>query len=435
MGYKQLKKKIIQKKINLSVIGLGYVGLPLAVEFARRGFNVVGIDTDKDRVRNIKNSVPYILDVPIEQIDKVVRSGNLYPTSDFRSLRQADIVIICVPTPLKRKNQPDISYIVNAVREIVKYLHRYQLIVLESTTYPGTTDEVILPILEKKGLVCGRDFYLVFSPERIDPGNAKYPFKKIPKIVGGITPRATDLVKALYEKVIVKVIPVSSARVAETVKLLENTFRLINIGLVNELAMMCDKMDIDIWEVVNAASTKPFGFMAFYPGPGVGGHCIPKDPLYLYWKARHHGYKSRFIKLASAINSNMPTYVVQKTKEIVTRLSGKDFRNTKILVLGATYKKDVKDLRKSPALEIIDLLLKETKSVFYSDPLIPYLKFNSIHLRSVHINSANLKRFDCVIIVTGHSGFNYGLIKRHSKIILDTRNVYKGVKSENIVKL
>lgn len=434
MSYTQLKAKFSEKRAKICVIGLGYVGLPLAVEFAKGGFYVTGIDTDTGRVRNVMESIPYILDIPIKEITALVKSGRLYPTYRFEALKSADAVIICVPTPLKRRNQPNISYIVSAVKEISKYLHKDELVVLESTTYPGTTDEVILPLLEKSGLSAGRDFYLAFSPERIDPGNEKYPFKKIPKVVGGITKEATDLVKTLYEKVIVSVIPVSSARVAETVKLLENTFRLINIGLVNELAMMAHKMNIDIWEVIDAAKTKPFGFMPFYPGCGVGGHCIPKDPLYLYWKARHHGFTLKFIKLASQINSRMPEYIVARAKEMLAKRSI-SFAKSRILVLGATYKKDVKDLRKSPALEIIDLLLRETRGVSYSDPLIPYLKFNSIDLKSKPINQATLAGSDCVIIATDHSEFNYDLIKKYSKLILDTRNIYKGVTNENIFRL
>lgn len=434
MGYRELKQKINSKKANICVIGLGYVGLPLAVEFAKGGFKVSGIDTDADRVNNVINSVPYILDVPIEEIKKVVKSGRLSATTKFGALNDADVVIICVPTPLKKRNQPNISYIVSAVGEITKYLHKDELVVLESTTYPGTTDEVILPILEKSGLSCGRDFHLAFSPERIDPGNEKYQFKDIPKVVGGITSEATELVKTLYEKVIVRVVPVSSPRVAETVKLLENTFRLINIGLVNELAMMAQKMNIDIWEVIDAAKTKPFGFMPFYPGPGVGGHCIPKDPLYLYWKARHHGFTSKFIRLASQINSRMPSYVVGKTEEV---LAGKNvsMKDAKVLVLGATYKKDVKDLRKSPALEIIDLLLAQAGKVSYSDPLIPYLKFDSINLKSENLSAKVLGKYDCVILATDHLAFDYVLIRKHAKIIIDTRNVYKGVSDDKIFKL
>ncbi|PIQ89604.1 MAG: UDP-N-acetyl-D-glucosamine dehydrogenase [Candidatus Omnitrophica bacterium CG11_big_fil_rev_8_21_14_0_20_42_13] len=434
MGHADLRNKIDGKKAKLCVIGLGYVGLPLAVEFAKTGFSVVGIDTDLDRINNINNSIPYILDVSLAEINKVVKNKKLYATADFEFLEKADAVIICVPTPLKKKDQPDISYILSALKQISKHLHKDQLIVLESTTYPGTTEEVMLPILEKKGLVCGKDFYLAFSPERIDPGNLKYPFRKIPKIVGGIDSNATDLVKRLYSKVIVKVVPVSSARVAETAKLLENTFRLINIGFINELAMMCEKMKIDIWEVIEAANTKPFGFMPFYPGPGVGGHCIPDDPLYLYWKARHHGFICKFIKLASDTNSSMPRYIVERVRGILSR-SGISLEKAKILVLGVTYKKDIKDLRKSPAINIIDILQKEAGLVKYSDPLIPYLKINSIDLKSHELKTGFLSGFDFVILVTDHSVFNYDMIRKKAKNIFDVRNVYKDFKSKNIFKL
>ena len=346
----QLEQKIKDKSAQVSVIGLGYVGLPLAVELSKAGFSVTGIDTDLDRVNNVKNAIPYILDVDINDIKNLVEKKTLTATGDFRRLAHSDVIIICVPTPLKRKYQPNIAYIRQAVKQIKKHLREGQLVILESTTYPGTTEEVILPILESTGLKCGKDFFLVFSPERIDPGNEKFPLNKIPKVVGGVTPEAAQLFKLLYENIIERVVQVSSPRAAETVKLLENTFRLINIGLVNELAMLCHKMNMDVWEIIDAAKTKPFGFMPFYPGPGVGGHCIPKDPLYLYWKAKLHGFKSRFIKLAADLNSAMPAYVVERLNAI------KPLKEAKILVLGVTYKKDVKDLRKSPALEIIDLL-------------------------------------------------------------------------------
>jgi len=430
----QLKEKILSRKARIAVIGLGYVGLPLAVELAKKGFFVLGIDTDLDRVNNVKNFVPYILDVPIAEIKKVVMTKRLHPVHNFSLLKDTDVVIICVPTPLKRKYQPDISYIVYAVKEIAKYLHRGQLVILESTTYPGTTEEVIKPILERTGLVCGKDFYLAFSPERIDPGNKKYPLNKIPKVVGGVTQEAAVLVEHLYGYIIEKVILVSSAKVAECVKLLENTFRLVNIGLINEMVMMAHKMDIDIWEVIEAAKTKPFGFMAFYPGPGVGGHCIPKDPLYLYWKAKLHGFESRFIKLASNLNSSMPQYIVHRVDKALEQ-RGKKIGNAKILVIGVTYKKDVKDLRKSPAIELIDLLQKQGAKVFYNDPLIPYLKINHINLRSENLSSAFLSKIDCVVIVTEHSKINYNFLVKHAKLIFDTRCALKNFKRENIIRL
>ncbi|TAN62513.1 nucleotide sugar dehydrogenase [bacterium] len=425
----QLEQRIKDKSALVCVIGLGYVGLPLAVELAKSGYAVTGIDTDKDRVNNVKNAIPYILDVDIEDIKRLVKSGALSATIDFRKLAHADVIIICVPTPLKRKMQPNISYIKQAVMKIKQHLRKGQLVILESTTYPGTTDEVILPLLESTGLKCGKDFFLVFSPERIDPGNEKFPLNKIPKVAGGVTPESAQLFKALYEHIIERVVVVSSPRAAETVKLLENTFRLINIGLVNELSMMCHKMGLDVWEIIDAAKTKPFGFMPFYPGPGVGGHCIPKDPLYLYWKAKLHGFKSRFIKLASDLNSAMPEYVVSRLREL------KPLPGAKILVLGVTYKKDVKDLRKSPALEVIDLLKKHNAEVSYADPLIPYLKFEHYNLKAVDLNGENLARMDFVLLVTDHSQFDYELILKHSNKIFDTRNIYKGVKSDKITRL
>ncbi len=425
----QLEQKIKDKSAQVSVIGLGYVGLPLAVELSKAGFSVTGIDTDLDRVNNVKNAIPYILDVDINDIKNLVEKKTLTATGDFRRLAHSDVIIICVPTPLKRKYQPNIAYIRQAVKQIKKHLREGQLVVLESTTYPGTTEEVILPILESTGLKCGKDFFLVFSPERIDPGNEKFPLNKIPKVVGGVTPEAAQLFKLLYENIIERVVQVSSPRAAETVKLLENTFRLINIGLVNELAMLCHKMNMDVWEIIDAAKTKPFGFMPFYPGPGVGGHCIPKDPLYLYWKAKLHGFKSRFIKLAADLNSAMPAYVVERLNAI------KPLKEAKILVLGVTYKKDVKDLRKSPALEIIDLLKKHKAEVSYTDPLIPYLKFDHFNLKSEPVDEETLSGVDCALLVTDHSGFDYEFILKHAKVIFDTRNAYKGIKSDKIIRL
>ncbi|MFH1201286.1 MAG: nucleotide sugar dehydrogenase [Candidatus Omnitrophota bacterium] len=422
--FEKLKLKINKKEAKIAVIGLGYVGLPLAVEYAKRGFTVFGIDNDKDRINKAKNLVPYILDVPTEDIKNVLDKNKLFPTTQFNKLGISDVAIICVPTPLKRKYQPDISYIISAAKEIKKYIHKNQLVVLESTTYPGTTEEVILPLLESSGLKCGRDFLLAFSPERIDPGNEKFPVYKIPKVVGGLTPEATILTKLLYENIIEKVVPVSSTKVAETVKLLENTFRIVNIALINEIAMMAHKMNMDIWEIIEAASTKPFGFMSFYPGPGVGGHCIPKDPLYLYWKAKLHGFKSRFIKLASDINNAMPDYVVSRVSAGLKK-RGKNLSSSKVLIVGVTYKRDVKDLRKSPGIEIIDIFKSMHAHVAYYDPLIPFLKINNINLKSVTLDKKTLKSFDCVVIVTDHSDINYQLISDNSKLIFDTRNVFK----------
>jgi UDP-N-acetyl-D-glucosamine dehydrogenase len=358
------------------------------------------------------------------------------------SLTEVDVIIICVPTPLKRKYHPNVSYIRQAVKSIAKNMKRGCLIILESTTYPGTTEEMILPLLEDHNLKHGRDFYLSFSPERIDPGNKDYPVHKIPKVVGGINKEATQLSALVYKNIIEKVVPVSSARVAEVVKLLENTFRLINIGLIDELAMMAHRMNINIWEVIEAASTKPFGFMPFYPGPGVGGHCIPKDPLYLYWKARHHGFKPKFIKLASNIISQMPEYITERVVDLLKRKTQDAGRRThdaghrtQVLVVGVTYKKDIKDLRKSPAIDMIDAFHKKGLRVAYYDPMIPYLKINHVNLKSIVLSREGLGRFDCAVIATDHSGVDYGFILKSSNLVFDTRNVYRGINDEKIVRL
>jgi len=430
----EFKKRISQRKIKIAVVGLGYVGLPLAFEFAKKGFSVLGIEVDKDRLSRIKRKESYITDVSTGELREVILSGRFHASADFAAIKDADVVIICVPTPLKRKYHPNISYIQQAVKSISKNIKKGSLIVLESTTYPGTTEEVILPMLEKCKLKHNQDFFLSFSPERIDPGNKAYPVHKIPKVMGGISKEATDLAVLVYKNIINKVVPVSSARVAETVKLLENTFRLVNIGLIDELSMMAHKMNIDIWEVIDAAKTKPFGFMPFYPGSGCGGHCIPKDPLYLYWKARKFGFKSRFIKLASEVTTYMPEYVVDRIAGLLKKI-GKNLNRTSILVIGVTYKKDIKDLRKSPALDVIEILQKRKSNVSYYDPLIPYLKINQINLRSTDLKRKNINKFDCVVIATDHSNIDYKFILRNSRFIFDTRNVYKNIKDKRIFRL
>ena len=426
----KLKEKILSKKVVISVIGLGYVGLPLAVRFAKRGFKVFGLESDKDRLSRSKAKDCYIDDVADKDLISVIDKKQLIPTDDFSKIRESDIIVICVPTPLRRKYTPDISYILKAVRIIAKYQRKNSLVILESTTFPGTTDEFMRPILEKKGLRCGRDFLLAFSPERIDPGNKEFPVHKIPKIVGGVTAEATKVTALFYGSVLDKVVTVSSAKVAETSKLLENTFRIVNIALVNEICKMAHKMDIDIWEVIEAAKTKPFGFMPFYPGPGCGGHCIPDDPLYLYWKAKRHGHASKFIKLASDMNSSMPGYIVSRLTEALGNLKRK-----RILIIGVTYKKDVKDLRKSPVIDLIHELLKEGAGVQYSDPIIPYLKFNGINLKSIKLNKDALAKSSCAVIATNHSGVDYGFILKHSPLIFDTRNIFKNTKSKKVIKL
>jgi len=431
---KEFQGKIRKKEVKIAVVGLGYVGLPLAIEFAKKGFQVLGIDVDRDRINHIKRKESYITDVGTKELRQIINSCRFSATGDFASLKEVDIIIVCVPTPLKRKYHPDISYIKQAVKSISQNLKIGSLVILESTTYPGTTEEVILPLLGKDNLKHNKDFYLSFSPERIDPGNKTYPVNKIPKIVGGVTSEATNLAVLVYKNIIDRVVPVSSARTAEVAKLLENTFRLINIALIDELAMMAHKMKIDIWEVIEAASTKPFGFMQFYPGPGVGGHCIPKDPLYLYWKAKHFGFRSRFIKLASDIITFMPRYVVERMEEALGA-KGIALKKARILVVGVTYKKDIKDLRKSPSLDIIDILQKRNVKVSYFDPLIPYLRLNHINLKSIELKSAIIEKFDCVVIATNHSSLNYNFILKHSKLIFDSRNVYKGIKGKKIIVL
>lgn len=430
----EFKKRIKAKKIKIAVVGLGYVGLPLAIEFAKKGLSVLGMEIDKGRLMHIKRKESYITDISAQELKAVVESGNFSATCDFRELQKMDVVIICVPTPLKRKYHPDISYIKQAVGAISKNIKKGSLIILESTTYPGTTEEVILPMLEGGGLEHNKDFYLCFSPERIDPGNKDYPVHKIPKVVGGVSKEATELAALVYGNIIDRVVPVSRARVAEAVKLLENTFRLINIGLIDELAMMAHKMDIDIWEVIRAAGTKPFGFMPFYPSSGCGGHCIPKDPLYLYWKAKKFGFKSRFIKLASDVINYMPEYVIERIDSLLARRN-KKLTQASILIIGVTYKKDIKDLRKSPPIDIIEILQKKKVRVAYYDPLIPYLRLNHINLKSIELNKDRLKKFDCVVIATDHSSLNYGFILKNSRFIFDTRNVYKNVTEGKLAKL
>ncbi len=431
---RQFKDKLKKKEVKVAVVGLGYVGLPLALEFSKKGFVVFGIEIDKDRLARLKKREAYISDVEPRSLRSALVSGKLIPCGDFSLLKKADVIIICVPTPLKRKNYPDISFIKDAVIAISGNLKRGSLVILESTTYPGTTEEVILPLLEKGGLRHGEGFYLCFSPERIDPGNSRYPVSKIPKVIGGVNRYAALMGKAVYENIVDRVVLVSSTRVAEITKLLENTFRIVNIGLIDELAMMAHKMKIDIWEAISAAATKPFGFMPFYPGPGVGGHCIPKDPLYLYWKAKKFGFNSRFIKLASDLITFMPEYVVNRIESLL-KDKGVMFNKSKVLIIGVAYKKDVKDLRKSPALDIIDILIKSRVKVSYHDPLVPYLKFPNLNLKSVFITKENLSKYDCVVIVTDHSRLDYNLILKNAKSIFDTRNVYIGKDNSKIIRL
>lgn len=421
--------------MKCGVIGLGYVGLPLAVEIANAGFEVIGIDVDEDKVHAVNRGRSYIEDVPHSALARVVKSGRLRATTDFDTLAQIDAISICVPTPLRKTKDPDISFILDAVSEISKRLRKGQIIILESTTYPGTTDEMLLPELSQSGLRVGKDFYLAFSPERVDPGNKVYRTKDTPKIIGGITPQCTRKAAAYYKKIFDKVVPVSSTKCAEMVKLLENTFRSVNIGLVNEVALMCDRLGLDVWEVIDAAATKPFGFMAFYPGPGLGGHCIPIDPHYLSWKLKTLNYYAKFIELAGDINTNMPGYVVKKIISALNRV-GKPLRNARIIIVGAAYKKNVGDLRESPALDVIELLHREGAHIEYNDPYVSEIREAGLELRSRPLTAKLLKSADCVVIITNHDSYDYEFICRHAPLIMDTRNATKNIRTRTpIVKL
>ncbi len=424
-----LKKKIVTRKAKIAVIGLGYVGLPIAYYFAQKGFAILGLDTDEDRVAKINQKKSYILDISSRRLADVVNKKKFSASTDFKLINTVDIVIICVPTPLKRKYTPDMSFIMDAVRSIRTNLKKGTLIVLESTTYPGTTEEQIKPAFDRKGFTIDKDYYLAFSPERIDPGNKKYDVVDIPKIVGGVTEKSARLTAMLYKKIIKDIHVVASARAAEMTKLLENSFRIINIGWINEVAQMCHKMDIDVWEVIDAAKTKPFGFMPFYPGLGVGGHCIPDDPLYLYWKAKHSGFSSRFIKLSADINHSMPQYAAQRITKLIRPKT-----KAKILIIGVTYKKDVRDLRKSPALTLIEEFRRDKVCVDYHDPIIPYLDIGTIDLQSVKLSSASIKKYDCVVIAVDHTRVNYAMIRKNARKIFDIRNVYKDCADKKIIK-
>ncbi len=433
---KDLKKKIKDKKAVISVIGLGYVGLPLALAFARKGFKVTGIDIDKDRIKRIKKKSSYITDVSDKELVSILKEKKFKVTTNTGRIRESDVVIICVPTPLGKNREPDISYIKKAVARVKDNMRRGQIIILESTTYPGTTREILLPMLESTGLKEGKDFYLAFSPERIDPGNKAYKTENTPKIVGGISEKSTKIAKFLYDQAIEEVIPVSSASAAEMVKLLENTFRIVNIALVNEIATLCDKLDLSIWEIIDAAKTKPYGYMAFYPGPGCGGHCIPVDPLYLSWKAKEHGFETKFIDLASSVNDAMPQYVIEKLEKILSARK-KTINNSKILIIGVAYKKNVKDLRESPAIAIMSLLGKRGAELSYYDPYFPFLKVNGIDMKPIKLNAKFLKKYDCALVTADHSGIDYKFLAGKLKLIFDTKNIFGrlGIRSRKIIKL
>jgi UDP-N-acetyl-D-glucosamine dehydrogenase len=428
-----LLNRIRSREARLGVIGLGYVGLPLAVEFARAGFSVVGYDVSAEKVADLQAGRSYIPDVSSDHLAGVVTSGHLVATASPEALHDVDIIDICVPTPLRKTRDPDLSYVVQAVTTVRSVLRQGQLIILESTTYPGTTDEVVQPALEESGLEAGRDFYLAFSPERVDPGNPAFNTQNIPKVVGGINAASTAAAVAFYGTVITTVVPVSSTRVAEMVKLLENTFRAVNIGLVNEIALMSHRMNIDVWEVIDAAKTKPFGFMPFYPGPGLGGHCIPIDPFYLSWKARQSGFEARFIELAGHVNGAMPEYVVERVAEALNS-NRRALNGSRIHVFGVAYKRDVNDMRESPALDILELLKRRGAEVSYSDPYVPELRHGNLELRSVP-ESAAADGVDCAVIITDHQVFDYQKMVDGFPLIVDTRNALKGVSSQKIFRL
>jgi len=434
---KRLLNKIKNKTAVLGVIGLGYVGLPLAVEKAKAGYKTIGFDMQEKKVHMVNEGQNYIKDIIDSDLKEVVDKGLLRATPDFSFVKDVDTICICVPTPLDIYQQPDLSYVKNSTENVAKYLHPGMLIVLESTTYPGTTEELVKPILEKKsGLKCGQDFFLAFSPERIDPGNPWYKMRNTPKVVGGVTPDCTEVASYLYRSIIQgKVHPVSSPKVAEMEKIYENVFRYTNIALANEIAILCHKMGIDFWEVIEAAKTKPYGFMAFYPGPGIGGHCIPLDPFYLAWKAREYNYHTRLIELAGEINRYMPEYVVERTAKILSQRFKKSLNGAKVLLLGVAYKKDIDDLRESPALEVIKKLEEEKAIVSYYDPYIPKFINNGKEYKSLkELTAKEIKEKDIVIITTAHSKVDYDVVVKNAKAVLDTRNVIKS-NSENTEKL
>lgn len=432
----KLKNKLVNRTATAAVIGLGYVGLPLALEIVRAGFNVIGIDIDKNRVRSLEDGKSYIQDVESEEITNALMAGKFCPTHDFEMLRRADAISICVPTPLSKSKDPDISYIMTAAEEVRKNLRPGQLVILESTTYPGTTEELILPELQATGLTVGRDFFLAFSPERIDPGNKVFSTRNTPKVVGGVTPQCTELAQTFYSQFIEQVVPVSNPKCAEMVKLLENTFRSVNIAMVNEMALMCHLLGVDAYEVIDAAATKPFGFMPFYPGPGLGGHCIPIDPHYLAWKLKSLNFHARFIALAAEINGMMPSVVSALVTEALNRLE-KSVRGAKILILGVAYKKETNDYRESPAIDVMRILNEKGAHISYHDPFVPRIAMGTKSLESVELNPAFIRDHDCLVILTDHDTYDFSKILRWAKIVVDTRNATKGLEEfkDKIIRL
>jgi len=431
--FAELSEKIEHRTARAGVIGLGYVGLPLAMEFANAGFSVTGIDLDEGKVDKLNLGQSYIQDVGSQVVEKNLLEERFRATTDYSVLADLDTVNIAVPTPLRQTKDPDMSFVISAAEQVAKYLHPGMLVILESTTYPGTTEEILLPMMEASGLKVGEDVFLCFSPERVDPGNHAYNTRNIPKVVGGITPQCTALGHQFYSSALERVVPVSNSSVAEMVKLLENTFRMINIGLANEIAIMCDRMGVDVWEVIDAASTKPFGFMPFYPGPGLGGHCIPIDPFYLSWKSKQAGAEARFIELAGTINGQMPRYVVDKIQQALNR-DAKPLHGSHVHIAGVAYKRDINDLRESPALDIILMLERRGARVSYSDPYVQVFRLNGHSLTSTDLNEEAAKA-DCTAIITDHSAFDYDALLERATLIVDTRNALKGNRSPKIVRL
>src|SRR6185295_15363645 len=427
-----LRRKIETHQAQVGVVGLGYVGLPLVVEFAQAGFCVTGIDVQQSKVDAINRGESYIQDVPSADIQALVKAGKIRATTDFSVVRELDTINICVPTPLRKTKDPDMSFIVNACQEMAKFFHPGTMVILESTTYPGTTDELMLPMFEEGGLKVGQAFFMCFSPERVDPGNPNFQTKNIPKVVGGITPACTEIGALFYRQALDTVVPVGSTRVAEMVKLLENTFRMINIGLANEIALMCDRMGINVWEVIDAAATKPFGFMPFYPGPGLGGHCIPIDPFYLSWKTKQAGIEARFIELAGYINGQMPHFVVDKVQNALNE-HAKPVKGSHIHIVGVAYKKNIDDVRESPAVDIMLLLKRLGARITFSDPHVASMQLEDSRLASDDISQ--VAAAVCTAIITDHSAFDYPQIAKQARLIVDTRNALKGIKSDKIVRL
>jgi len=433
--YEVLRERIQSKTAHVAVIGLGYVGLPLAVEKARAGFHVIGIERNSERVAMVNRGENYISDILAKDLSEVVERGNLVATQSFSEIANVDVITICVPTPLDKNKQPDTQYIEHVVEALLPYLHSGQLVVLESTTYPGTTQEVIQPRIESRGFTIGEDVFLAFSPERVDPGNEHYKTNNTPKVVGGVTPRCTDVAAMIYETIINGAVHrVSSPRAAEMTKLLENIFRIVNISMVNELAQLCERMSVDMWEVIEAAKTKPFGYMPFYPGPGLGGHCIPLDPFYLSWKAKEYDFTTRFIDLAGQINDSMPYHVVERVGELLNS-AGKPILGAKILLLGMAYKKDIDDLRQSPALKIAQLLSEHGAKLSYHDALIPEVNQPDLSLSSIELSDAAISSQDLIVITAAHTSVDYARVVKHATLVFDTRNATNGIESSKITRL